>query len=237
MEKKKIIISLGGSLLWKENEINLNFLKKFRNLILKHLKKYKFVIFVGGGKIARKYQEALKEFGAESFERDQIGIEVTRLNAKVVKRIFSSFCNNTIITDPTKKVNFKKDIIVGSGFKPGFSTDYVSVLFAKHNRIKEIINLTNIDFIYDKDPRKFKNVKPLKEISFKEYKRIIGGKWEPGLSTPFDPIASKLAEKLSINVFIINGEFLKRLDCVLNKKIFIGTLIYGSSKTNFKRKN
>jgi len=225
MEKENIIISLGGSLI-VPNEIDLDFLRKFRNLILKHLKKRRFFIYVGGGKTARRYQRALTEFGATAVERDWIGIETTSLNAKLIKTLFGNLCYPEIIVDPNKKIKLKKDIFVAAGWKPGWSSDYNAVLLAKNlGGIKKIINLTNIDYVYDKDPKKFKDAKILKEIDWKNYRKIVGEKWSPGLSSPFDPISAKLAEKLRMKIIIINGREIERLENVLRNRPFIGTEI------------
>ena len=225
MEKENIIISLGGSLIIPD-EIDLDFLRKFRNLILKHLKKKKFFIYVGGGKTARQYQKALAKLGAKASEIDWIGIEITILNAKLIKTLFGKFCEPEIIIDPTRKINRKKDIFIAAGWKPGWSTDYDAVLLAKNlGGIKKIINLTNIDYVYDKNPKKFKNAKILKEIDWKNYRKIVGEKWSPGLSSPFDPISAKLAEKLRMKIIIINGREIERLENVLRNRPFIGTEI------------
>jgi len=224
MNKETIIISLGGSLV-VPNEIDIGFLKNFKYSLQKYLKDKRFFILVGGGKIARNYQKALLEFGAKAADRDWIGIDITRLNAKIIKQMFAGNCYPKIITDPNKKVKTNKDIIVGAGWKPGWSTDYVSVLIAKIYGIKTIINLTNIDYVYDKNPNEFADAKPLKEIDWKSFERIVGNKWLPGLSMPFDPRASKLAAKLKIKVIMINGKNLDRLEDFLNNKPFIGTVI------------
>ncbi|MEK7061646.1 MAG: UMP kinase, partial [Patescibacteria group bacterium] len=130
-----------------------------------------------------------------------------------------------VITDPTKKINTKKDILIAAGWKPGWSTDYCSVIMAKNSGLKTIINLTNIDYVYDKDPHKFPNAKQIKEINWREFRKIVGSKWVPGLSMPFDPRASKIADVLKIKVVIINGKNLERLEDFLNNKPFIGTVI------------
>jgi len=114
---------------------------------------------------------------------------------------------------------------VGAGYKPGWSTDYVSVLAAKTYGVKNIINLTNIDYVYDKNPNQFPDAKPLKEVDWKGFSRIVGSKWTPGLSMPFDPRASKLAARLKLKVIMINGRSLERLEDFLNNKPFIGTTI------------
>jgi uridylate kinase len=224
IQKETIIISLGGSLV-APGEIDLGFLKNFKHALGKYIPQKRFFILVGGGKIARAYQKALLEFGAKETDRDWIGINVTRLNAEVIKQMFLGNAYPKIITDPTKKIKTNKDIVIGAGYKPGWSTDYVSVLMAKNYGVKTIINLTNIDYVYDKNPSEFPGANPLKEIDWKNFMRIVGDKWIPGLSMPFDPRASKLAATLKLKVIMINGKNLERLEDFLNDKPFIGTTI------------
>lgn len=224
IKKETIIISLGGSLV-APGEIDIGFLKNFKHSLQKYLDSKKFFIIVGGGKICRVYQKALLEFGAKNNERDWIGIKVSKLNAEVIKQLFGKLAHSEIIEDPNKKVKTNKEIIVGAGWKPGWSTDYCAVIMAKNLGVKTIINLTNIDFVYDKNPGEFTNAKPLENIDWKSFRRIVGDKWTPGLSMPFDPRASKIAEKLKIKVVIINGKNLDRLEDFLNNRPFIGTTI------------
>jgi len=224
MPKENIIISLGGSLVVPQ-EIDATFLKVFKKAVAKNLDKHRFFIFVGGGKICRNYQKALLEFGADNQEGDMIGIDVSRLNARVVKQVFGDVAFSEIITNPTKKVSTRKDVVIAGGWKPGWSTDYCSVILAKNMGIKTIINLTNIDYVYERDPKKYPNAKALKEIDWKNFRKIVGTKWSPGLSMPFDPRASKMAEILKIKVSMINGKHLDRLENFLNNKPFVGTTI------------
>jgi uridylate kinase len=223
-KKETIIISLGGSLVVPD-QIDISFLKVFQKTLKKHFSEKRFLIFVGGGKICRIYQEALLEFGADNDSRDWIGISVSRLNAQVVKQAFEGFCYKEIIKTPNAKIATKKDVLVAGGWKPGWSTDYCAVTMAKNYGIKTIVNLSNIDYVYDKDPRKFSNAKEIKEINWKDFRKIVGSKWTPGLSMPFDPKASKMAEILKIKVIIMNGKKMERLENFLNNKPFIGTVI------------
>lgn len=224
MAKENIIISLGGSLVVPGN-IDTAFLNTFKNAIKKHLGSKRFFIFVGGGKVCRLYQHAMLEFGADNNERDWMGIEFTSLNAKLVKQTFGDLAFSEIIKNPTKKVSTKKDIIVAAGWKPGWSTDYCAVTLAKNMGIKTIINLTDVDYVYDKDPDKYKNTKALKEMDWKSFRKIVDNKWTPGMSAPFDPRASRDAEILKIKAVMINGRKLERVENFLNNKSFIGTTI------------
>jgi len=224
MKKEIFIISLGGSLVAPDG-IDINFLKSFRNLILRYIQGKRFIICVGGGKTARNYQIAMAELGLKPREVDWMGIEATRLNAYLIKNLFGNFSYSKIIKNPTKKIELKKDILVAAGWKPGWSTDFDSVSLAKNFGKREIINLTNVDYIYDKNPKKFPNVKPLKKISWSKLIKIVGEKWKPGLSVPFDPIAAKFAKKFKMKVIFINGKKIERLENFLNKKSFLGTIV------------
>jgi len=196
--------------------------KRYRSI---QKKSRRFFIFVGGGKICRVYQKALLDFGADVKDRDLAGIEVSGLNAKVVKQAFEALAFSEIITNPTKKITTKKDIIIAAGWKPGWSTDYCAVVLAKNLGIKTIVNLTNIDYVYDRDPHKYKDAKPIKEIDWQSFRKLVPDKWTPGLSAPFDPRASKMADILKIKVVMVNGKHLERFEDFLNGKPFIGTTI------------
>lgn len=236
MPKETIIISLGGSLV-APGEIDTAFLKVFKKTIGKFLApeiksptlngtgSKKFFIFVGGGKICRDYQKAFLEFGGDNKERDLVGVEVSRLNARVVKQLFGDLAYSEIIVNPTKKISTKKDVVIAAGWKPGWSTDYCAVVLAKNLGIKTIINLTNIDYVYDKNPKKFPKAVALKEVDWKTFKKIVGDTWSPGLSMPFDPRASKMADILKIKVIVINGKHMERVEHFLQNKPFIGTTI------------
>lgn len=224
MPKHNIIVSLGGSLV-APHEIDTTFVKVFRNSIKKFSDSYRFFVFVGGGKVCRNYQKAMLEFGADNAERDAMGIDISRLNARVVQQAFGEAAFPRIITNPSKPVVTRKDVVVGGGWKPGWSTDYCAVTLAKNMGIKTIVNVTNVDYVYDKDPKKYPKAKAFKEVPWKDFRKLVGNKWTPGLSVPFDPRASREAELLKIKVVIMNGKHIERLEQFLKGKEFIGTII------------
>ncbi len=226
MENETIIISLGGSLIIPD-EIDVNFLEEFKKLIVSYLGKgKKFIIITGGGKICRKYQDVLKKLEKPSLEDlDWLGIYSTRFNAEFVKILFRDLAEDKIITDPTLPVEFDKSIIVGGGWKPGWSTDYVAVVLGKQLGAKRVINLSNTDHVYDCDPKKNSSAKKIEKISWKDYRALIPAEWNPGLNTPFDPIASKMAEEEGMEVVIMNGKPIDNLANYLNGEKFLGTVI------------
>ena len=92
------------------------------------------------------------------------------------------------------------------------------------NNAKTVYNLTNTDYVYDKDPKKSKSAKPLKHLKWGDYLKLIG-KWKSGLHSPFDPIASAKAKKHRLKVVILNGKKLNNLHRAISGKSFVGTVI------------
>lgn len=210
------------------DQIDANFLKRFREIILNHLNASRFIIICGGGKTARRYQEAasaVMQLGPD--DKDWIGIHSTRLNGQLIKTIFKNMAYPKVIRNPTEKITLKdkERIVIAAGWKPGASTDYDAVLLAKNFKVKMLINLTNVDYVYNKNPKKYADARPVKAIAWKAFRKIVGDKWDPGANVPFDPVASKLAEKLKLKVIIANGKNLQNLDEILHNRRFIGTTV------------
>ncbi len=221
---KTRVISLGGSLIVTA-KIDTRLLQEIRKIVLAR-KNERFVIVCGGGRTCRNYQNAAKKLGAKnSDDLDWIGVASTRLNAELVRTIFGSKAHKKVIDSPNNKIKTNKKVIIACGWKPGFSTNMGSVVLAKRFKAKEIFNLTNVDYVYDKDPNKFKNAKPIKKIAWKDFLKIVGNKWKPGMHLPFDPIASRNAKKSGIAVYMLNGRKLNNFKQVLAGKKFKGTMI------------
>jgi uridylate kinase len=224
---KTYVISVGGSLIVPAGGVNVAWLKKFRAFILGAAKSGKrFFLIAGGGVTARAYQAAAKQVAAVApVSGDWLGISATRLNAQLLKTIFGSFAYPEIIVNPTKSIKARKKIIIAGGYKPGWSTDYDAVLIAKKAGLKTVINLSNIDYVFDKDPKKYPDAKKLTKVGWPEFRNIVGYTWRPGMNLPFDPVASRLAAKEKIRVIVINGFKLANFKACLNGKKFKGTVI------------
>lgn len=225
--KNAYVISLGGSLVAPPLGIDWKFLKGFRALILEQIKKGRtFFLIVGGGSTSRNYlQAADKIVKVTRDDRDWLGIHATRLNAHLLRTIFWKEAHPEIIKNPSFRLPTKEKIVVASGWRPGRSTDYVAAGIAQEYGIKTIINLSNIDYVCDKDPKKNHDAKKLTDISWANFIKIVGTKWDPGLNAPFDPIASQKCQQLGIKVVIMNGKNLNNLKSYLAGKKFKGTVI------------
>ncbi len=223
--QKTIVMSLGGSLIVPD-DIDVKFLKGFKKTIENYVKKgCKFVIYCGGGRLARNLQKSASKITKLSNEDlDWLGIYATRLNAQLIKSIFNKNAENFIVENPNSKINFNKNIIIACGWKPGWSTDYDAVLVAKNLGVKEVLNMSSVDYVYDKDPKKHKNARKIEKITWQDYSKLISNKWKAGMNVPFDPVAAKEAEKSKLRVCLI-GRDLKNLENLLNGDKFRGTTI------------
>jgi len=226
LAKERIVVSVGGSLIVPD-AVDSDFLKNFRTLILDKVQEgFSFSIVAGGGKTARNYQDAASAVMPISHnDLDWIGIHACRINAHLLRTIFSDTAHPHVIKNPTSDIATDKPILIGTGWKPGCSSDYVAVLMAKNLGARRLVNLSNIDYVYDGDPRKNKNARKIEKTTWAQFRKLIPEKWDPGLSSPFDPIAAKEAEAIGLEVAIINGTKLNEFSNYLDGKAFTGTTI------------
>ena len=150
------VLSLGGSIVAPDAPDTL-FLPAFEAMVRDWLaqdKERKLILVIGGGGPARVYQNAYKAVlaarkdggaVADNSQADWIGITATRLNAQLVKAIFSDLCPNDVVYDPTADFQFQGQILVAAGWKPGFSTDNDAVVLAQRFGAKTVVNLSNIE--------------------------------------------------------------------------------------------
>jgi len=220
MKKKLLVLSIGGSIV-AQDKLNVEFLKDLKKFLSN--RKEKFIIVIGGGKTARKYMIALINFTKDSAIIDEIGIDGTKLNANLIRLALGKLVHKEISANPTKKINFKR-ILISGGYKPGASTDLDAVLYAKTYGSGEIINMTNVDMLYNKNPKIYKNAKPIKHIDWNGFFKIIPKKFVSGQNVPFDIKAAKAAKKYKKTVYIL-GPSIKNLKKFIEGKKYIGSII------------
>ncbi len=227
MKKQVIVISLGGSMIVPD-KINIAYLKKFRKIIKANSKKYKFIIVCGGGSIARTYISALQNIQSSTLLQNFAGISATRMNARYVSYFFNQNPQKGI-PHTMKEVEqyLKKQDIVFCGaleYKSQQTSDSTAATIAKKFKAK-FINLTNIDGLYDKNPKTSKNAKFISKITWKDfYKKANKLKFKPGQHFVLDQTAAEIILKNKIPTYIL-GPTLTNLDKLLKNKSFKGTII------------
>jgi uridylate kinase len=228
---EKIVMSIGGSLVVPNGDIDTKFLSKLNKFIRLELAKNKnrqFFLVVGGGQLARHYRDAGKEVVKRELKIDDLdwlGVHATRMNAQLLRTIFRDIAHPYLIKHYEIIRKVTERVVIAAGWKPGWSTDFDAVLLCEDYGVKEVINLSNIAKVYDKDPQKYKNAKPIDRILWKGFKKLVGNKWIPGMHAPFDPVAAQKAEELGVRVVVLSGHDFKNIENYLSGKKFTGTVI------------
>ena len=222
------IISLGGSIIVPD-VIDHIFLNNFISWLKNRVEKgERFLIICGGGATARLYQNSAQKINTDikKEDLDWIGIRGTSLNAELIRSGLGDLADTKILEKKIKiRYDSDKPIILASGWHPGWSTDNIAVELAKIYKTKQIINLTNIDQVYDRDPREYPDAKTLSNLTWTEFLKLIPTEWSPGLKTPFDPVAAAGAADQNLELVVINGHKLYELDRYLDDLPFTGTKI------------
>jgi uridylate kinase len=186
------VISLGGSFLFDRPLETSNVFKEIKKI------DEKFIVITGGGPIARDYIEFAKKFKLKEKDLHSVGIKCTHTNAFVIAKAF----NAEYTTADPRKIKANKKITLTGGYLAGWTTDTCAAYAAVSTHSKVIFNLSKEKGVYDKDPRKFKDVNLLKKITFKKLYTLTRGKRIPGMNFIFDPLAAEICMKNGIEVVV-----------------------------------
>lgn len=228
-DTETIVMSVGGSLIVPD-QIDTTFLAELKQFIVSETARgRRFIIIAGGGKTARRYQDAAAAVAeTKSDDLDWLGLHATRLNGHLLRTIFRDIAHPVMITNPDDvlDVHDNAPLIVAAGYRPGASTDLRAIQIADRVKAHKVINLSNTDYVYTDNPKTNPAAEKIEDITWAEFRKLIPETWDPGLSSPFDPVAAKEAERLGIEVAAINGTHLAELANYLNGQPFIGTKIH-----------
>jgi len=224
-----IVISIGGSIVSKE-KINVEYIKKVSEIIRKASHNYKLGLVVGGGRLAREYIKAAKELTQNAYILDQIGITSTRLNAMLFLANLSDIAYPKIADTIDEAIEYleSSNVVIMGGTEPGHTTDAVAALLAERANAERLIIATNVDGIYDKDPKKFPDAKKLEKLTFNELIKIVMSiEYTPGVNAVIDHLAAMIIARSKIKTYVIFGEDLEELEKAIYGKDVKGSVIDG----------
>jgi|TARA_B100001750_G_scaffold84715_1_gene66934 uridylate kinase len=204
--KKRIVIKFSGKVFAMEN---VKLLKDYARFLVKISKTYQPIIVAGGGKIARHYISHARSSGADESTLDELGIEISRLNAKL---LIYALKGKAYSHPPTtlKEAQHAVDsglIVVAGGLHPGQSTNGTAALIAEKTKAVQFINATDVDGIYDSDPNNNKKAKMFKKIEIKKLKKILIH--EDSIAGGYDLmdiVALKIIERSKIKTRVIKSD-------------------------------
>jgi len=203
--KKRIVIKLSGRIFGMDN---VKVLKDYATFLVKISKICQPVIVAGGGNIARHYISHARSSGADESTLDELGIEISRLNAKL---LIYALGNKAYSHPPTtlQEVRHAVDdglIVIAGGLHPGQSTNGTAALIAEKIKAEQFLNATDVDGVYDMDPNKFKKAKKFKRIDLKDLKNILVHEDSvAGGYDLMDIVALKIIERSKIKTRILKA--------------------------------
>jgi len=204
--KKRIVIKLSGRLFGVEN---VKILKDYAQFLVKISKICQPIVIAGGGTIARHYISHARSSGADESTLDELGIEISRLNAKL---LIYALKNKAYSHPPTtlQEVKHAVDdglIVVAGGLHPGQSTNGTAALIAEKVKAEQFLNATDVDGVYDMDPNKFKQAKKFKSIEMKNLKgMLVHEDSVAGGYDLMDIVALKIIERSKIPTTILKAD-------------------------------
>ena len=207
MMKKRVVIKLSGSVFGET--ANKKSLMQYAKMLQSISRKVQPVVVAGGGRIARYYINLARELGVDEASLDELGIEVSRLNAQVFVYALGNAAYSHIpksLHDIVVAVETGR-IVVAGGLHPGQSTNATSAQIAEKISASMFVNATDVDGIYNKDPNKYKNAKLFKKIKVRELRNMLAHESAmAGAYDLMDIVALKVIERSRLNTRVVRSD-------------------------------
>ncbi len=215
-----------------DGEIDIAYVKGFCSMVSR-LKRggAKLVVVVGGGKTAAKYANAARELVASEFFADRLAIDATRLNAKLVIAALGEDAFPKVIKDIDDTFHaFREGLVpVGAGLLEGMTTDAVAALLAERLGAGHLVNVSNVDAIYDSDPKKNPGAKRLAQMTHAQLLALAerDDSRKARTNFVFDVVATKIAARSNIPLHFVSGRDLAEVERAIAGGKHAGTVVSG----------
>ena len=225
-----IVVSVGGSVLLQGRD-DASYVGRLAELLSGVGRERPLVVTVGGGRTAREYIRLGSELGLTHVELDEIGIDVTRLHARLLAgRIGLPTASHppTTVRAAVDALALGSPVVLG-GTEPGHTTDAVAALLAVRIRAERVVNATDVDGVYDLDPRSHPNARRLDAVGWPEFLAMLrmGTEGAPGESFPFDRPGAETLARAGIPLAVVAGRDLANLEAAIRGGAFTGTRVGG----------
>ncbi len=223
-----VVVSVGGSVLLT-GKGDSEYFGKLAELLRRLGADRPLVVTTGGGRTAREYIQLGRDLGLTEFELDEVGIEVTRLHARLVAaRVGPPAPARPPSTVPAvvEQLRTGSPVILG-GTEPGHTTDGVAALVAVRIRAARVVNATDVDGVYDRDPRSHPDARRIERLSWAEFRAMVhaGSSGEAGQNFLFDRLGADALARAHIPLLIVPGRDLENLEAAVTGQRFRGTLV------------
>jgi uridylate kinase len=223
-----VVLSLGGSVLLTGSD-DLEFLRALADLLRRVGRELPLVVTTGGGRTARTYIQLGRDLGLTEVELDEIGIEVTRLHARLLAARIGPPCPArppATVADAVHELRHASPVVLG-GTEPGHTTDGVAALVAARVRAARLVNATDVDGIYERDPRKYPGARRIARLSWERFHAMVlaGTTTDAGQNFLFDRLGAATLSRAKVPLWVVNGRDLANLEAALRGRAFRGSRV------------
>ena len=222
-----VVISLGGSVL-VPGDSDAEYIKTLSTILKELSESISLFIVCGGGRIARYYINTGRALGLTESQLDELGIGATRMNAGILIAALGDCAYSRPARDVDQAHNAKEDyaIVVMGGTEPGHTTDAVSAMLAEKVGASRLVNATNVDGVYDSDPKKNTDAKKFDTMTYEQLQGLsTDGHDMAGPNVIFDPKGLSIIAQKKIPLLVCNGRNLKALKDAVQGNDFEGTVV------------
>ncbi len=225
-----VVVSVGGSVLFRD-EGDREYLAKLSELLRDLGRSSTLLVTTGGGRTARQYIRLGRELGLTEVELDEIGIEVTRLHARLLAARIGPPCPArppTTLAEAVHEAHRASPVVLG-GTEPGHTTDGVAAMLAVRLRARTLVNATDVDGVYDRDPHRFPDARRVERMAWPQFRGLVaaGTSTEAGQNFLFDRLGAELLARAGIPLAIVDGRDLPNLEKAVRGERFRGSRIDG----------
>ena len=230
VEERPVVLSLGGSILIQDQS-DASYLRALVSLLKEIARTRRLGVVVGGGRTARQYIQLGRELGLTEIELDELGIEVTRLHARLLAQLLAPLAPGnppTTIVEAAASLSTHPMVILG-GTEPGHTTDGVAAVLAERVRAERLVNATRTGGIFSADPAKDPAARRIDRLSLGEFRKMVeaGGAGHAGQEFIFDRLGAERLHRARIPLAVVDGRDLTQLRAALLGEPFRGTWVHG----------
>jgi uridylate kinase len=203
----KVVVSIGGSVL--APDLDPDRVRAYANVVESLLAEgHRVGVVVGGGTVARDYIASARELGANEMQLDQLGIGVTRLNARL---LVAALGDRAAPTPPETYEDagaafHRGDVPVMGGVAAAQTTDAVSAALAEYVNADLLVYATSVPGVFSADPNEHDDATKFTELSADELVDVIADiEMAAGSNAPVDLLAAKVIQRANLRAVVLDG--------------------------------
>jgi uridylate kinase len=202
----KAVIKLGG-FAFSDNAAK-PMVEDYVKLFKEHVGEFHLVVVTGGGPVARVYIKTARDMGVPESQCDQLGILVSRMNARLLVDGLGeyAFPEIPVNIDELRHYFSSGKIVAMGGLTPGHSTNAVAAIAAETINADIFVNATDVEGVFTADPSKDSNAKKMDEVTLPRLTEILSkGEITAGSYDLMDPLALRIIQRSKIPTIILDG--------------------------------